>query len=472
MLDVSIAAAPVDACVFHDTLRYGSVHAPRGAGLSFLRLSQMHRVESVTDLPSRFARAALDPDALGAVEHLQRSGYVAYMVGGCVRDLLLGRRPKDFDIATDATPAQLKRVFRNCRLIGRRFRLAHLYYGSKIIEAATFRGASSEDGLTRLSDAASVERTNTFGSPEEDAFSRDFTVNALFYDPVRERVIDHVGGLKDVAARRLSTIGEPSRRFEEDPVRILRAVKFASRLGFRIAPEVRAAMRDCAPLIATCPAPRVTEEVFRLAESRHFATALELMHESGVLPAVLPEHSVVMDSLESRGRALRLANVVDRMVRAHDGLPRELLYAAMTLVLLPPLEPSGSSRSPSWSESALSATEGLATRMQIPARLREGLRGSYDLLDTMLGTDGLPKKRRIRAALNSPAFGTAVTLVRILSQVDGHGARAYALWTELFHAGAAPPPQPSSPHPRGVAAPQEEPSPGPQRSRGRRRRSS
>lgn len=427
----------------------------------------MSAQESLTDLPTRFPLSALDNDATGAIEHMQRNGFDACFVGGCVRDLLLGHRPKDFDIVTSATPTQIKRLFRNCRLIGRRFRLAHLYYGSKIIEAATFRGASASDGRTRIEDEGSVERTNTFGTPEEDAFSRDFTVNALLYDPVRREVIDFVGGTADLRARRLRTIGDPMRRFEEDPVRILRAVKFAARLGFALAPDVRDAMRAHAPLISTCPPPRVTEELFRLLESRHFEHALRIMGETGVLGAVLPEVAAALQDEGQRARYKRLAHVLDRAGRAYGGLPREILYPALVYPLL--LDGAGRDTLPagSWGDITLDMTQPMTERMHMPIRLREGMRTTLNLMGFMLTQEIPPTKRRIRSMVGNPVLPGALSLLRIHHQVVGGAQRAYDYWHGELWRPAVRPQAASAALPAGE--PGAAPSP-PKRKRRRRRK--
>ena len=172
--------------------------------------------------------ALIDGDAERVVRRLTKGGFTAYLVGGCVRDLLLGLHPKDFDVATSATPNDIRATFRNCRIIGRRFRLAHVFFGKKIIETATFRANPREDEGDDDGDLL-IRRDNVFGTETEDARRRDFTINGLFYDFEREDVIDHVGGLPDLEARLVRTIGDPDVRFREDPVRMLRAIKFAAR---------------------------------------------------------------------------------------------------------------------------------------------------------------------------------------------------------------------------------------------------
>src|SRR5215813_11396872 len=182
------------------------------------------------------ARELIDADAEKILRRLRRNGHQAYLVGGCVRDLLLGRTPKDFDIATSATPQEIKDLFRNSRIIGRRFRLAHIFFGSKIIETSTFRANPREGLEPEEGEEILIRRDNVFGTAEEDARRRDFTINGLFYDIEAERVTDYVGGLADLEAHLVRTIGDPDIRFREDPVRILRAIKFAARLSFQMEP--------------------------------------------------------------------------------------------------------------------------------------------------------------------------------------------------------------------------------------------
>jgi poly(A) polymerase len=202
------------------------------------------------------ARESIDPDAEKILRRLLRYNHKAYLVGGCVRDLLLGRTPKDFDIATSATPNEIKDLFRNCRIIGRRFRLAHIFFGSKIIETSTFRMNPREGTPIEEVEELLIRRDNVFGTAEEDARRRDFTMNGLFYDIEAGEVIDYVGGLADIEARLVRTIGDPEIRFREDPVRILRAIKFAARLDFQIEPATYAALLRHRGEIHQCAPPR------------------------------------------------------------------------------------------------------------------------------------------------------------------------------------------------------------------------
>lgn len=232
----------------------------------------------------RLDPARIDPDADRVVRRLSRHGHKAYLVGGCVRDLLLDRTPKDFDVATSATPNQIRDIFRNCRIIGRRFRLAHIFFGEKIIETSTFRATPRPDDDGELL----IRRDNVFGSATEDARRRDFTINGLFYDVEAERVIDYVGGADDLEARLVRTIGDPAIRFREDPVRMLRAIKFAARLGFEIEPATYAALVGHRDEIKKCSPVRVVEEVYRLLRGGAARRSMELLLETGIGAVLSP----------------------------------------------------------------------------------------------------------------------------------------------------------------------------------------
>jgi poly(A) polymerase len=239
----------------------------------------------------------IDPDAVKVVQRLRRFDHKAYLVGGCVRDLLLGRKPKDFDVATSATPNEIRRHFRNCRIIGRRFRLAHIFFGSKIIETSTFRAnpREVEDEPSESSSSESesndllIRRDNVFGSAEEDARRRDFTINGLFYDLDTGQVIDYVSGMADLETRLVRTIGDPDIRFREDPVRILRAVKFAARCDLTIETETYRRMMEHSNEIAKCAQARVSEEFYRLLRAGAAKRSMELLLQTRLLDVLVPE---------------------------------------------------------------------------------------------------------------------------------------------------------------------------------------
>jgi poly(A) polymerase len=250
------------------------------------------------------SRQHIDADALKVLYRLQQFDHIAYLVGGSVRDLLLGRTPKDFDIGTSAHPYQVKRLFRNCWIIGRRFRLAHVKFGLKIIEVATFRrqvpAGTEEEPMTAPPVPAPpsaamddpdllVHHDNTFGTPEEDAFRRDFTLNALFYDIETRSIIDYVGGLDDIRAGLIRCIGVPEERFQEDPVRMLRAVALAARLDFRIdEPILEAIGRYHGELARSAPA-RLMEEIYKVMRAGAAEKTFRMLVETGLLAALAPE---------------------------------------------------------------------------------------------------------------------------------------------------------------------------------------
>ena len=242
------------------------------------------------------SRRDIDQDAVKVLYRLVKNDFTAYLVGGGVRDLLLGRKPKDFDISTNARPEEIRALFRNCILIGRRFRLAHIRYGEKIIETSTFRRTPGTVVDPADPDADLFQRDdNHFGTPQEDALRRDFTVNGLFYDIESFSIIDYVGGMEDLAARRIRSIGDPCIRFREDPVRMVRAIRFASRLDFELDPETRDAIVRHADELSKASPARLLEEIVRLFAFQSGEKAVRLLQSTGVLAVILPEVSECME---------------------------------------------------------------------------------------------------------------------------------------------------------------------------------
>ena len=297
------------------------------------------------------SRSQVDADALKVLYRLHQNGYIAYLVGGSVRDLLLDRRPKDFDIGTSAHPYQVKRLFRNCWIIGRRFRLAHVRFGPKTIEVATFRRqvsaaeaaaaeaaaeeqAVANDGVPLDDDERDrlVHRDNTFGTPEEDAFRRDFTINALFYDIGTFSIIDYTGGLEDLRTGLVRSIGDPTERFQEDPVRMLRAVAMAARLGFHIDPPIDAAIAAHRDDIARSAPARLVEEFYKLMRSGSAAPAFRMLAERRLLEPIAPELQ------RGGGEALwESLAALDTYRQRFEGIPDTLTNAILLGSLLLPL---------------------------------------------------------------------------------------------------------------------------------------
>lgn len=276
------------------------------------------------------SRRDIDPDALKVLYRLVRRGHVAYLVGGGVRDLLLGRQPKDFDVSTDARPNDLKRLFRNCFLIGRRFRLAHIKYGDKVIETSTFRcqpqNVEGED-LLQLED-------NTFGTPEQDALRRDFTINGLFYDVETFSVLDYVGGLEDLEKRVVRAIGDASIRFREDPVRMIRAIRFASRLGFAIEDVTFHALLECREEIRKASVPRLLEELYRLYAFGSANRAFRLLRQTRILDVMLPEVAAYLDETDQSGDS-PLWNYLEALDRGDLVIPQATNALMLGALFLP-----------------------------------------------------------------------------------------------------------------------------------------
>ena len=244
------------------------------------------------------SRSQISDNALKVLYRLQNEGYDAYLVGGCVRDLLLGREPKDFDVVTNADPEQVRRVFRNCRLIGRRFRLAHVCFGREIIEVATFRGAGEEQNDQQvLNKEGRLLRDNVYGTIEEDVWRRDFTVNALYYNIKDFSVVDFVGGMADHKTATLRLIGDPDMRFREDPVRMLRAVRFAVKLGFKLDRACEQAIHNDASLLASIPSARLYDEMIKLFLSGYALQTFEMLRHYGLFEVLFPatEHSLAIE---------------------------------------------------------------------------------------------------------------------------------------------------------------------------------
>jgi poly(A) polymerase len=326
----------------------------------------------------------IDPDAAKVVRRLVRHGHAAYLVGGCVRDLLLDRNPKDFDIATSARPSEVKGLFRNCRVIGRRFRLAHILFGAgKVIEVATFRrdpSLSTDTGEwaprsleppAREDEADLLIRNdNVFGEPHEDAARRDFTMNALFYDIERQEIVDYVGGLAEIERRVIRTIGEPDVRFREDPVRILRAIRFAARLDLGLEPDVYDAMVTHRDDLLRSARPRLLEELLRLLRQGASRRSFWLAWETGVLAVLLPELSSFLDDDPDRTRVWpRLAAIDAAAARGECPTDAVLLSA----LLLEPIEEAIQGERDPASAVGDYLTE-LVARLAIPRRLTDRMR--------------------------------------------------------------------------------------------------
>jgi len=379
------------------------------------------------------SRRDIDPDALKVLYRLQQSNFDAYLVGGGVRDLLLGRRPKDFDIATNAHPYQIKKLFRNCWIIGRRFRLAHVKFGPKTIEVATFRRNvpdplpdEAEDAPVVVASSPSAEldgiikRDNTFGTPEEDAFRRDFTVNALAYDIATYSIIDYVGGLADLEQRVIRSIGDPMVRFVEDPVRMLRAAVFSSRLGFTIDDLVLDAIAELKPLIAKAAAPRLLEEYYKILRSGYAEASFRTLNQLGLLELMTPELRDPSDDVwDSLAR-------LDAYRRRFDAPPPELTNPILMGALLVPAGLMARRAGP--------ATDTRVNFGMLPVARRDldRLGQVMSMVPRMLEPE--PSPRLTRSLPQRPAFRDALLWLEIFTDAPDE----LAAWEALRAAAPAP----------------------------------
>jgi poly(A) polymerase len=402
------------------------------------------------------SRKDIDPDALKVLYRLHQSHYVAYLVGGSVRDLLLGRRPKDFDIGTNAHPYQVKRLFRNCWIIGRRFRLAHVRFGPKTIEVATFRrqltaaelAAPDEPGegivVDELGDIdRMIHRDNTFGTPEEDAFRRDFTINALFYDIADFSIIDYTGGLRDLDARLVRCVGDPVERFQEDPVRMIRAVSMASRLDFTIDTPIDAAIATHRAELARSAPARLVEEIYKLLRAGAAERAFRMLAERRLLEPIAPE--LQARAGESLWRSLAALDAYRGQFKdTPDTLTNAVLLGTLLVPLAFDLKPPPivlDAKGRPKKEPALALGLLPLARRDVD-RLRQILALQRRLTDLHL----TPRARR--ALMHRGPFREALTWM----EIHGHAPEALEHWrgfieaAKTFVPGEQEPPAP--PHPR------------------------
>jgi len=401
------------------------------------------------------SRSQIDPDALKVLYRLHQHEFVSYLVGGSVRDLLLGRHPKDFDIGTSAHPHQVKRLFRNCWVIGRRFRLAHVRFGTKTVEVATFRRQLSAEERAAAEEQAAAEpppppdangrrrrapgpRDNTFGTPEEDAFRRDFTVNALFYDIGTFSIIDYTGGLRDLEQGIIRCIGNPVERFGEDPVRMWRAVAMAARLGFRIDPPIDEAIATHRDLLATSAPARMIEECYKLLRTGAAEAAFRMMAERGLLAPLARELQ------KGAGDALwRSLSALDAYRRRFTDTPDTLTNAILLGSLLVPLEHSVLTSRPAPVADGELLKEPPLTLGLLPLarkdveRLRHLLAMQHRLRDPDLSA------RARRGLVHRSAFADALTWL----EIHGDAPELVEQWRAQAAGAAAPPDEGSEERP-------------------------
>jgi poly(A) polymerase len=390
------------------------------------------RVLARTDHP--ISRRNISRNATKVLYRLHNAGYRAYLVGGSVRDLMLARQPKDFDIGTDARPNEIRRLFSNSRIIGRRFRLVHVYFHEgDTVEVSTFRRNPEPDEQAAPAGELLITSDNTYGTPLEDAFRRDFTINALVYNIADYSVIDYVGGIEDLDRKLVRTIGDPDVRFREDPVRMLRACEFAGRLGFGIEGRTQEAIhRHRRELDKASPA-RVTEEIAQLLRCGHAGAAMQWMLDLGLLEVLLPEaYAMLTAGARGLGEFGQILPVIDRLVGSGRDLSDTGLLAALLLpkVLLKRYDIEAIEERP-MSRGALDLLiqEEIAPFL---ARFTVSNLKSQQIVQALIGFQRLCEPRwrpaeRARFA-RKPYFGDAILLFEILTLATGEGEDALAEW--------------------------------------------
>jgi len=377
------------------------------------------------------SRKNIDEPALKVLYRLHKAGYQACLVGGAVRDLLLGRHPKDFDVATDATPEQVSKLFRNCRLIGRRFRLAHIHFGRQIIEVATFRAPHGELHEEHHDDSGRVLRDNVYGEIHDDVWRRDFTANALYYNIADFSIIDYVGGAEDIANKRLRLIGDQQTRYREDPVRMLRAIRFASKLDFSIDDSCKQAILELGPLLGDIPSSRLFEEVLKLFHSGHAEESFFTLQEYDLLKYLFPDAVIELRD-QSTAEFVRLAmQSTDDRVRLDKPVTPAFLFAAL---LWAPVKKQTQANVESGMHYAV-ALQKAATKLishqvryvSIPKRFTTTMRDIWALQSRFSNHSG----RRAYAVLHHPKFRAAYDLLCLRANAGETELDDCRWWTEL-----------------------------------------
>ncbi len=380
------------------------------------------------------SRKQMSGNALRVLYRLRESGFAAYLVGGAVRDLLIGESPKDFDVATDATPEQVRALFRNCRLIGRRFRLAHIMYGREIIEVATFRANDADESDDRLTDGAGrLLRDNVYGSIEEDAVRRDFTANALYYAIEDFSVRDYVGGFADVQARLLRLIGDPEARYREDPVRMLRAVRLAAKLDFTIEEATAAPIAKLAGLLADAASARLFEETLKLFLSGHAVASFEHLERFALLPVLFPETAQALASNSSgvlRKMLVQGLRNTDARVAANESVSPAFLYAVLLWPAycraLAQLQAQGVHAAEAQRRAADRVTLHQVTRTALPRRFSLPMQEIW----LMQSRFSLRQRKRVFRLLEHPRFRAAFDFLELRLTASPSHAEDVAFWRE------------------------------------------
>jgi len=380
------------------------------------------------------SRRSIPENVLKVLYRLHRSGYRAYLCGGSVRDLLMGRTPKDFDVVTDAHPAEVRRLFRNSRIIGRRFRLVHIIFQDQVVEVATFRREPERTLAETEAEDFLITDDNTFGSPLQDAKRRDFTINALFYNIADFSVIDFIGGIEDLRDSRVRVIGDPDLRFREDPVRMMRAIEFASRLGFEIEAETyNGILRHRNEILKASP-PRVSEEILELLRRGWSRGAIRLMVDAGLLEPLLPEiHNAIRE--DRAPYFWKMLEVLDRTVQAGRKISDAVLLSVLMLPwVIAEIEQEEIRREASGAKMRIGEVivfirdliQPICARMALAAGTRHQIEQALETLWRLLEPPS-DRRSQFRAVYREP-FNDALALLELYALSSGRYVDVFRQW--------------------------------------------
>lgn len=370
---------------------------------------------------------------------LKKADFEAYLVGGCVRDLLLGREPKDFDVATNASPEQVKQIFRNCRIIGRRFRLAHVFFGREIIEVATFRGSEPEESDQQVvHEDGRLLRDNVFGSLEEDVWRRDFTVNALYYNIRDFSVVDYTNGMQDHANGVLRLIGDPQVRYREDPVRMLRAVRFAVKLGFSLHPDTERPIHDQYELLKSIPSARLYDEMLKLFLSGYGLQTFEMLRHFGLFAVLFPATDKCLETQDHDFPRLFIARALENSDKRFADGKSLTPYFLLAALLWEPLQiqaqkriKHGENETIAWQNAANEVLTAQIKITAMPRHITQAMRDVWFLQNKLTRTTG---SRPFRL-LEQPKFRAAYDFLQLRAETGGADPELVTWWTRFQEAG-------------------------------------
>lgn len=381
------------------------------------------------------ARERISACATRVTQTLQEHGFHAYVVGGAVRDILLEREPKDFDVATDATPEQVHALFRRSRIIGRRFRLVHVMCGRELVEVSTYRGEQADEPTDRVADEhGRLLRDNVFGTQEQDATRRDFTVNALFYDPASQQIWDYHGGVADLRKKQLRMIGDPERRYREDPVRMLRAVRLSASLGLQIEAHTRTPIRTLAPLLANVPPARLFDEMLKLLLSGHATECVQQLRRQGLHHGLLPMLDVILEQPLGERFVMTALKNTDERIKNEKSVSPAFLFAALlwheVLSAWRELEQGGMPTLPALYEAMERVVQAQSDQLAIPRRFSTDMKEIWSMQPRFLQRGG----RRPYRLLEHPRFRAGYDFLVLRCESGEVDAEIGKWWTRFQHA--------------------------------------